>query len=137
MSENSHCKGALGPVTAICSSLDVIAGELGVRFEVTYGNESFSAFVIRHSRGINAYINRCSHQALELDWDLGHFFDLDQRYLICASHGALYAADSGQCVAGPCNGSGLEALPVVEKEGTIYLKDSRYVVYCREAKTQD
>ena len=39
-----------------------------------------------------------------------------------------------ECVSGPCNGSVLEVLEVVETKGTVYLSDPRYVVLCRESK---
>ena len=32
------------------------------------------AFVVRHGAG-NAYINRCAHVPIELDWLPGRFFD--------------------------------------------------------------
>jgi nitrite reductase/ring-hydroxylating ferredoxin subunit len=41
--------------------------------------------------------------------------------LICATHGALYAPESGRCLGGRCNGNGLVALSVVEDEGQIFL----------------
>jgi nitrite reductase/ring-hydroxylating ferredoxin subunit len=31
----------------------------------------------------------------------GAFFDDSRRYLICATHGAMYEPRSGHCVAGP------------------------------------
>ena len=114
-------------LTAICASGVLVQGGLGVRFEVVDETDTWPAFVVRHSQGLAAYINRCAHLDLELDWDRGHFFDVDQRHLICATHGALYTADTGECVSGPCNGSGLEALEVTEIEGTVYLRDPLYV----------
>ena len=122
--------------TVICSSDDLAVGGAGICFEVADENDNWPAFVIRHPQGIAAYINRCAHLALELDWDRGVFFDLDQRYLICATHGALYTADTGECVGGPCEGSGLEALKVVETEGTVYLIDSRYGQACQATNTE-
>jgi nitrite reductase/ring-hydroxylating ferredoxin subunit len=41
--------------------------------------------------------------------------------LICATHGALYAPDSGRCLGGRCNGKGLEAVAVVEHDGQVLL----------------
>jgi nitrite reductase/ring-hydroxylating ferredoxin subunit len=121
--------------TVICSSDDLAVGGLGVCFEVADENDVWPAFVVRHPQGVAAYINRCAHLSLELDWDRGNFFDLNQRYLICAAHGALYAADTGECVSGPCNGSGLETLKVVETGGAVYLIDSHYGEPCREVNT--
>ena len=127
-----HPKGFI----VICSSGDLVVGGLGVCFEVADENNIWPAFVVRHPQGVAAYINRCAHLALELDWNRGHFFDLDQRYLICATHGALYRADTGECVGGPCNRSGLEALKVVEREGTVYMIDSRYGKPYREVNIE-
>ena len=137
MSVSKDSQGRPQRLAAICSSADLATGGLGVRFEVTDGNNIWPAFVIRHSRGLAAYINRCAHLALELDWDRGLFFDVDQRNIICATHGALYTADTGECAGGPCNGSGLEVLKVVEKEGTVYLNDSYYARPCQQVKAGD
>jgi nitrite reductase/ring-hydroxylating ferredoxin subunit len=123
--------------TVICASDDLTVGGLGVCFEVADGNDIWPAFVVRHPGGVAGYINRCAHLSLELDWDRGHFFDLHRRYLMCATHGALYAADTGECVSGPCNGSGLEALKVTETEGAVYLIDPRYGEPCGQANVEE
>jgi len=70
---------------------------------------------------VHAYLNRCGHVPVELDWQHGEFFDDSKLYLICATHGALYAPESGQCLGGRCNGRGLTKLPVEERDGNIYL----------------
>ena len=111
----------------ICLSKDLLAGGLGLRLEVKDINEKiWPAFVVRHSNGVSAYLNRCSHLALELDWEAGQFFDIDGEHLICATHGALYSSKSGECAGGPCNGIGLQPMVVDEQEGMIYLKDPVY-----------
>jgi nitrite reductase/ring-hydroxylating ferredoxin subunit len=69
---------------------------------------------------VHAYLNRCTHRALELDWEPGRFYDVDGRYLVCATHGALYTPDTGRCVGGPCTG-GLVKLATFEKNGLVYL----------------
>ena len=60
---------------------------------------------------------------VELDWMEGEFFDDSGLYLICSTHGATYAPESGFCVAGPCRGQSLQELAVEERNGNIYLKD--------------
>ena len=135
MSVKKDSQGLPQRLAAICASDALAPGGLGIRFEVTDESSTWPAFVVRHSCGLAAYINRCAHLALELDWDPGLFFDVDQRHLICATHGALYTADTGQCVGGPCNESGLKVLKVVETEGTVFLSDPHYVGVYREAKT--
>ena len=79
------------------------------------------AFAIRHGGRVYAYLNRCAHIAMELDWKQGKFFDTDREYLICSTHGALYAPESGACRGGPCRGAKLVGLNVFEADGKIYL----------------
>ena len=110
----------------LCSSEDITEGGHSVRFNVIKDGTVSSAFVIRHTQGPKAYINRCAHLMLELDWEPGEVFDLDGGYLICANHGALYEPETGACAGGPCNGVGLEPLIVVETEGKVYLDDPHY-----------
>ena len=64
------------------------------------------AFAIRFRGQVRAYVNECRHQRSELDWRPGEFFDDAKLYLVCATHGALYAPDTGMCVAGPCKARG-------------------------------
>ncbi|MCS7101365.1 MAG: Rieske 2Fe-2S domain-containing protein, partial [Burkholderiaceae bacterium] len=90
------------------------------RFEVLEGDRRVGAFVVRHRGRLRAFVNRCAHVAMELDWQPGAFFDAEGRWLICATHGALYDPDTGGCVGGPCRGrGGLRPLQVVEARGRI------------------
>ncbi|MCS6944739.1 MAG: Rieske 2Fe-2S domain-containing protein [Sutterellaceae bacterium] len=92
----------------------------GLRFEVLEAGQRVGAFVVRHRGQLRAFVNRCAHVAVELDWQPGEFFDAEGRWLICATHGALYDPDSGACVGGPCRGrGGLKPLKVVEQDGRI------------------
>ncbi len=77
------------------------------------------AFVVRFDARPRAYLNRCAHRAVELDWLPGRFFDQAGLYLVCAMHGALYRADTGHCVAGPCQGAALIALRCEERNGRV------------------
>jgi nitrite reductase/ring-hydroxylating ferredoxin subunit len=105
----------------ICASAALIDGGDGVRFTVRGGDgAALSAFVVRHGRQAHAYINRCAHRGVELDWVPGRFLDRERRYLICATHGALYDPASGACRGGPCGG-GLVKLAVIEKNDGVYL----------------
>lgn len=108
----------------ICASADLVDGGDGVRFVVQRGGQDVAAFAVRFRGKVYAYINRCAHVAVELDWQPGRFFDSDGLYLICATHGALYRPESGACVEGPCRGGRLEMLPVVERDGGVFLARS-------------
>jgi nitrite reductase/ring-hydroxylating ferredoxin subunit len=110
----------------ICAGEALIDGGKGVRFElpteakVGAGNTA-PAFVIRFRGQVHAYVNRCSHVPIELDWQAGEFFDHSGLYLICATHGALYAPESGRCLGGRCNRQGLKKLAVIERDGQVFL----------------
>jgi len=105
----------------ICASVELAEGGDGVRFELESEGEIAPAFAIRHGGRVYAYLNRCAHIAMELDWKQGKFFDTDREYLICSTHGALYAPESGACRGGPCRGAKLAGLHVFEAGGNVYL----------------
>lgn len=105
----------------ICASEALQDGGAGVRFEVLWHGETVPAFAIRYHGAVYAYLNRCAHVPVQLDWQEGEFFDYSGLYLICATHGALYAPENGHCMGGRCNGRGLQSIPVVEKDGAVFL----------------
>ncbi len=105
----------------VCTTAALIDGGPGIRFEVNRGGERTPAFAVRFRGRVHAYLNRCGHLPVELDWQQGEFFDISGLYLICATHGAIYAPDTGQCLGGRCNGNGLVALEVVEDDGQIFV----------------
>ena len=108
-----------GP-SLICSSGALVDSERGVRFEVVYSGEKAPAFAIRYAGRVHAYLNRCAHVAMELDWQEGVFFDHAGRDLLCSTHGATYDARSGRCLGGPCNRTPLVKLRVEERDGQVY-----------------
>ena len=112
-----------GSQRLICASEAVAEGGDGVRFSVSRVTGEEPAFVVRFGGRVYAYLNRCAHVPIELDWMPGRFFDDERRYLMCATHGAIYEPASGRCVAGPCRGQRLSPLPVEERDGMIFLVD--------------
>lgn len=106
----------------ICAAGQVADGGPGVRFDLPELGGRVTGFVVRYNGAPYAYVNRCAHVPVELDWQEGDFFDTSGHYLICATHGAHYEPESGHCVMGPCAGDALQPLAVVERDGNIYLK---------------
>ena len=85
-------------------------------------------------RRICAYLNRCAHVAMELDWQPGMFFDFDAEYLLCSTHGAFYDPITGACRGGACTGyGGLRALTVVEQDGRVLWQPDGYAEPLRPA----
>ena len=108
------------PPRLICASPALADSGRGVRFEVEYFGAPTPAFAVRYAGRVHAYLNRCAHVAMELDWQEGVFFDSNGRDLICSTHGATYDAPSGRCVGGPCNRTPLVKLRVEERDGHVY-----------------
>jgi nitrite reductase/ring-hydroxylating ferredoxin subunit len=104
----------------ICESDVLLDSGKGVRFEVEYYGRQAPAFAVRYAGQVYAYLNRCAHVAMELDWQEGVFFDLSGRDLLCSTHGAIYDTRTGRCLGGPCNGSSLLKLRIEERDGSIY-----------------
>jgi nitrite reductase/ring-hydroxylating ferredoxin subunit len=76
------------------------------------GAGEVEAMLLNFDGKLYAYVNRCRHVGISLDWVENQFFTTDGRYLICANHGALYEPTTGGCVWGPCAGQSLHALAV-------------------------
>jgi nitrite reductase/ring-hydroxylating ferredoxin subunit len=109
----------------VCESAALRDGARGVRFEVEFGGEKVPAFAVRHQGVAVAYLNRCAHVQMELDWQPGDFFEPDGEFLICATHGALYDPATGQCRGGACVGHGnLRRLEVIERDGRVFVRAS-------------
>jgi nitrite reductase/ring-hydroxylating ferredoxin subunit len=75
---------------------------------------------------VQAYKNQCRHLAMRLDdREPRNLWDSSGEFLECSSHGARYRPSDGLCVAGPCRGSHLKSLPVVVREGAVWLDTSK------------
>ena len=107
------------PLIPLCNSGDLVDGGLAVGFDVVYAGQTCRAFAIRYQGQPHAYLNRCTHVAMELDWQPNRIFDDSGQWLLCASHGAVYRPDTGECVEGPCRG-GLVKITLTEQEGVVY-----------------
>jgi nitrite reductase/ring-hydroxylating ferredoxin subunit len=108
--------------SVICRSRELVDRGRGVRFQVRRRGSLTPAFAVRFNGVVHAYLNRCAHRSLELDWNEGEFFDAFGEHLLCATHGARYAPASGTCVGGPCGGAGLVKLAVSEQNGDVLLE---------------
>ena len=111
---------------ALCRSEALAEGGLGVPFEVMHDGQPLRAFAVRHHGQVVAYLNRCTHIAMEMDYRPNHFFDPTGQWLMCATHGALYRPHDGRCAGGPCRG-GLTPVAVSERAGMVYWHPSQRI----------
>lgn len=103
----------------LCASASLEDSGAAVAFDVVYRGEACRAFAIRYEGQVHAYLNRCGHVPMEMDYVDGQFFDSTGQWLMCATHGATYAPQSGSCVAGPCL-RGLVKVAVSEAAGRVH-----------------
>ncbi len=90
-------------------------GGPGLRFTVATKDGEAEAFAVRFCGQVRGWLNRCPHRGTQLDWMPGEFFDDERRYLVCATHGALFEPDSGLCIGGPCKGQRLTRVGLTEE----------------------
>ena len=111
----------------ICDSTEVEEGGKGFRFPLLAGGGEATGFVVRYDGVAHAYLNRCAHVPVELDWTPGEFFEGSGLYIMCATHGAIYQPETGYCSGGPCRGSRLRKIEVSESDGTVYWHPDDYI----------
>lgn len=113
-------------VLALCPSTDLVDGGPAVAFDVTYAGQACRAFAIRYRGQPHAYLNRCTHVPMEMDYQEGRFFDDSGQWLLCATHGAVYAPATGQCAGGPCRG-GLVKIELSECDGLVHWHTAQHL----------
>jgi nitrite reductase/ring-hydroxylating ferredoxin subunit len=86
--------------------------------DVLLADGESSVILLRDGTQVRAYLNICPHAGRRLDYAPGKFL-LKQGTLICAVHGATFNQDDGVCIAGPCRGDYLRAVPVQVEEGEV------------------
>ena len=84
-------------------------------------DEDRPILVVRQGERAYAYINRCPHMGVQLNWLPDEFMCLDGAYLQCSMHGAQFRIEDGFCLHGPCAGRSLEAVPIRIEQGQIIL----------------
>jgi nitrite reductase/ring-hydroxylating ferredoxin subunit len=95
-----------------CAAAAVGPGR-GMGFQLPVGDRpSVDGFVVNHAGEHRAYVNRCPHAGTTLDRLPHRFLTEDGRYLVCSTHGAVFAPETGVCVEGPCPGARLLPLRV-------------------------
>ncbi|GKT13786.1 Rieske 2Fe-2S domain-containing protein [Acidovorax sp. SUPP2522] len=102
----------------LCPSADLVDGGQAVAFDVLYAGQACRAFAVRFESWPRAYLNRCTHVPMEMDYQPDRFFDDTGQWLLCATHGAAYRPDTGACAGGPCRG-GLVKIQLSEGQGVV------------------
>ena len=116
-------------MTAQKKSLGKLVGSVGElehgtskKFTMRRGGRALEALLVNYQGNHFAYVNRCPHTGITLDWVNNQFFSSDNRYIMCATHGAVFEPPSGECIWGPCVGLSLQSLPIEIDDGRIYAR---------------
>ncbi len=116
-----------GPGTPLplCPSGALEEGGTAHVWDVLEHGRPVRAFALRFDGVVRAYLNRCLHVPVEMDWQPGQFFDSDRRFIICSIHAATYEPEDGRCVGGPCGRGRLTLVAVQEQAGMVHWYPSR------------
>ena len=102
-------------------ALDAIADGAFAEVEAVVDGDAESLVLYRDGAQVRAFLNICPHAGRRLDWAPGQFLKSKDGHLACAAHGASFELDRGACVAGPCRGDALRAVPVQVRDGEVWL----------------
>jgi len=78
-------------------------------------------FAVRRGEAVFVYVNSCPHVGVPLEMQPHQFLDEAGERIICAAHGATFRVEDGLCIAGPCEGEGLETVPVRMEAGQLFV----------------
>lgn len=107
---------------ALCA-LDEIADPGTRGFAIApAGGEPVRLFVVRKDTLLAAYLNSCPHTGAPLEWQPDQFLDVDNSFIQCAIHGALFRPEDGYCLRGPCAGDALRALQLELDGGQLFVR---------------
>ena len=114
-------KPTLRAGTDLCAAADVADGKSRV---VNTGRDLPEVIVVREGERIFGYLNACAHMALPLNLLDDFAVGTSQHTLVCDHHYAAFRFRDGVCIAGPCEGESLAAVPLVMRAGRIVIGDA-------------
>lgn len=106
-------------------TLDRLAPGAFAAAEASIDGECESLVLYRDGEEVRAWLNICPHAGRRLDWAPGEFLRSRDGLLVCAAHGAGFELRHGECVSGPCRGQSLRAVPVVVRDGAVWLAEGQ------------
>lgn len=90
---------------------------------IEHDGAKLDLFVVKKDSQVSVFKNSCPHTQGPLDWSPDQFLDLENQYIMCANHGALFEIDTGLCIYGPCKKQSLTAIPFIVKDDSVYLSE--------------
>lgn len=79
-------------------------------------------FVVRRGDRLYGWRNFCPHYGHDqMAWRKDDYLTHDGARIVCGAHGAEYEIETGICVAGPCIGKRLIAVPLELRAGKVFI----------------
>lgn len=109
----------------ICNT-DVFTDPSSKGFELTDKEIKLSVFIVHKDGEFHSYINSCPHTGVNLEWQENQFLDMENSYIQCSTHDALFEISTGMCVSGPCIGERLTRVKhTIDENGLIKIDISQ------------
>jgi nitrite reductase/ring-hydroxylating ferredoxin subunit len=119
--------GAPAPGTELCQLADVPADN-GLERRFGPAGSGFSVVLFRAGESVCAFVNRCPHAGIALNFgdDVFCLYDSDgERDVICPHHSALFRLPEGVCHEGPCRDDRLTPVPLAVEAGVVRIAPAR------------
>ena len=94
------------------ADVDGLADGDALSFEFYNEQQKLRGFMVKQNGNLHAYLNRCPHTGVNLEWQPNQFFDRTGQFIQCSTHGARFNVNDGLCIFGPCQGRSLKALKI-------------------------
>ncbi|SDR36345.1 Rieske (2Fe-2S) protein [Natronobacterium texcoconense] len=85
------------------------------------GGEGSTSSRSQADEGVEAWINRCTHEAQQ--FDTGRGAPIRNGQLVCPRHGSMFDTCSGECDNGPAADTTLPGIEIELEDGDVYLTD--------------
>lgn len=108
----------------VLTTLDTLRDCALSELEAVVDGSAESLIVHRRGDDVRAWLNACPHAGRRLDWAPGQFLVGKDGLLVCAVHGATFELEGGACVAGPCRGEALRAVPLRVEGAMVYIDEA-------------
>jgi len=96
------------PGGQVVGRVDELAHGQTRKFKLRRGKRDFEAMLVNYQGRHFAYVNRCPHVGINLDWVDNQFFTVEP--------------PTGECVWGPCLGASLQSLPLEIVDQSIFVR---------------
>lgn len=115
---------ARASIAPLCHETEVAEGD-AKGFPID-GAPRTKVIVLRHGGRLIGWLDSCPHYpgGTPMAWRTDAYLNKDRTKIVCASHGATFDKETGECELGPCIGKSLTHVPLrVDADGGVHIAD--------------